>query len=91
LDVSITGLIVKMTELIVRGMDRVKDKGDFEDAQAQVEFFLHANIHKLLDWAKKFPGQRPPVYYLDGKVVWLTRSQRRKMASRRARAARARA
>lgn len=87
-------LLETMTGIIMAGYLRTGAAAEHEDARQVVKEFLTKNEAKLRLWIQTNPGERPPVYFIDGrKVVWLSRRQRRKKelmeAAARAKAARA--
>jgi hypothetical protein len=77
----IANLIETMTGAIVDGYVNTGNKADHLQAQENVRTFLYENIGRLELWAKTHPGRRPPVYFNSetGGVVWLSRSQNRKL------------
>ena len=58
--------------------DAPKEPSDAE----KVEAFLRENQERLALWMRSNPGERPPVYVINGVCRWLTRQQRREVARR---------
>jgi hypothetical protein len=77
----LASLIDHMTGLILQGYVNTAGKADFKQAQENVKLFLFENYGRLERWVKQCPGKRPPVYFNSdtGDVLWLTRSQHRKL------------
>lgn len=84
--ISAAQLIDQMTGVILAGFVRTAAKADHKQAQENVRLFLNENIDRLIRWAKEQPGKRPPVYYDSdtGGVMWLNRSQLRRLKRRQA-------
>lgn len=69
--------IDKISDLVAGHAATAAEKEADAEKQKAVEDYLKANTAKVQQWLDTHPGERLPVYWIEGKVVWLNKWQRK--------------